>query len=105
MKHKISYIFHCKNIKTPLIWALFDEIKYDYGYFIHFLRYPKDFDYYVGFSSKDYNYKNLPNTLWNEVIINIRYILDKHNYQAYGDDYDKYIEMTDSNTLHRLYNI
>ena len=51
------------------------------------------------------NYKNLPNTLWNEVIINIRYILDKHNYQAYGDDYDKYIEMTDSNTLHRLHNI
>ena len=59
MKHKISYIFHCKNIKTPLIWALFDEIKYDYGYFIHFLRYRMDFDYYVGFSGKDYNYKKL----------------------------------------------
>ena len=49
MKYKYTFIFHNKDIKTPLIWALFDEIERDYGYYVYFLKYKEDFDYYSGF--------------------------------------------------------
>jgi len=105
MQIKYTYIFHCKNIKTPLIWALFDEIERDYSCFIYFLKYKEDYDYYSGFSSKEKNYKDLPAYIWNEVVGKIQCILDKHNMQAYDNDYMHYIEMTLSTKLYRLYNI
>tara|TARA_Y100000389_G_C17393826_1_gene481426 strand:- start:470 stop:787 length:318 start_codon:yes stop_codon:yes gene_type:complete len=105
MKQKLTYIFHCKNIKTPLIWGLFDEIERDYHKFIYFLKYREDFDYYVGFSSKETNYKYLPTYIWNEVVGKIQCILDKNNMQAYDDDYKHYIEMSLSSKIYRLYGI
>jgi len=105
MQIKYTYIFHCKNIKTPLIWALFDEIEREYGYFIYFLKYKEDYDYYSGFSSKETNYKDLPPYIWNKVVAKIQCIIDKHNMQAYDNDYSHYIEMTLSSKLFRLYGI
>tara|TARA_B100001996_G_C18339096_1_gene469427 strand:- start:254 stop:571 length:318 start_codon:yes stop_codon:yes gene_type:complete len=105
MQIKYTYIFHCKNIRTPLIWALFDEIERDYGYFIYFLKYKENYDYYSGFSGKETNYKDLPTYIWNKVVEKIQCILDKHNMQAYDNDYCHYIEMTNSSKLYRLYNI
>jgi hypothetical protein len=105
MQIKYTYIFHCKNIKTPLIWALFDEIERDYSCFIYFLKYKEDYDYYSGFSSKEKNYKDLPAYIWNEVVGKIQCILDKHNMQAYANDYSHYIEMTLSTKVYRLYGI
>ena len=105
MQNKYTYIFHCKNIRTPLIWALFDEIERDYGIFIYFLKYKENYDYYSGFLSKETNYKQLPYYIWNEVIDKINIILNKHNIQAYNDDCDHYIESTNSSKLYRLYKI
>jgi hypothetical protein len=105
MQIKYTYIFHCKNIKTPLIWALFDEIEREYGYFIYFLKHKEDYDYYSGFSGKETNYKDLPPYIWNKVVAKIQCIIDKHNMQAYDNDYSHYIEMTLSSKLFRLYGI
>lgn len=105
MKHKYTYIFHCDNIKTPLIWALFDTIKRDYGHFVYFLKYKEDFDYYSGFSGKETNYKRMNITIWNEIVDNIRKMLDKHNKEAYAEETDKYIKMTDAKRLYELYKI
>jgi len=105
MQTKYTYIFHCKNIRTPLIWALFDEIERDYGYFIYFLKYKENYHYYSGFSGKEINYKDLPTYIWNDVVNKIKCILDKHNIQAYDNDYNHYIEMTNSSKLYVLYKI
>ena len=67
--------------------------------------YKEDYDYYSGFSGKETNYKDLPAYIWNKVVGKIQCILDKHNMQAYANDYDHYIEMTLSTKLHRLYGI
>jgi hypothetical protein len=105
MKYKQTFIFHNEGIKTPLIWALFDEIKRDYGYYVYFLKYKEDFDYYSGFSGKETNYKSLDIRLWNEIVDKIRKLLDKHNKQAYDKENDKYIKMTDNKKLYDLYKI
>jgi hypothetical protein len=105
MKYKKTYIFHTKDIKTPLIWALFDEIKRDYGQFVYFLKYKEDYDYYAGFSGREKNYKTVPIKIWNTVVDKIQLLLNKHNKQAYDEEYDKYIKMTDNKKLYELYKI
>ena len=54
---------------------------------------------------KETNYKNLPPYIWNKVVAKIQCIIDKHNMQAYDNDYSHYIEMTLSSKLFRLYGI
>jgi|TARA_B110000093_G_scaffold32222_1_gene32926 hypothetical protein len=105
MKYKYTFIFHNKDIKTPLIWALFDEIERDYGYYLYFLKYKEDFDYYSGFSGKESNYKTLSFELWQNIVFKVQQLIDKHNIQAYDNEIDKYIEMTDVKKLYKLYKI
>ena len=105
MIYKETYIFHNKDIKTPLIWGLFYKIKEKYNNILYFLKYKEDSDYYYGFTSKNPDYKNYDYIYWKYIIDDIQKILNKYNKDSYENNVSKYITMTKCHKLKLLHAI
>jgi len=105
MLYDETYLFHNKNIKTPLIWGLFYKIEDKYKNFIYFIKYKYDKDYYTGFSNKSVNRNKISYKNWMYIVEDIQKLLSNHNYKAYDKDTHNYIEMNKYKFLKDKYGI